>query len=139
VGSETALPLSNSTGTYTCSPTCVPPVTPPFGYDRLPTRNSRKQRVGRHILSATTLNLVHPSILPSIHPLIHLHYIGHSSLISIMPLPETMRGVVLKGAFNVKVERRPVPRVEKDTDAVMRVHLAGLCGGSSGLPGENVL
>ncbi|RSH82824.1 hypothetical protein EHS25_005814 [Saitozyma podzolica] len=48
-----------------------------------------------------------------------------------------MRGVVLKGAFNVKVERRPVPRVEKDTDAVMRVHLAGLCGGSSGLPGEN--
>jgi hypothetical protein len=38
-----------------------------------------------------------------------------------MSLPQTMRAVVLKGRFKVKVEERQVPRVEEDTDVVMKV------------------
>lgn len=40
----------------------------------------------------------------------------------------TMKAVVLRGDFNVKVEDVPVPHVEKDSDVVIKVHLAGLCG-----------
>lgn len=39
-----------------------------------------------------------------------------------------MKAVVLRGDFNVKIEDVPVPHVEKDSDVVIKVHLAGLCG-----------
>ncbi|TXT11080.1 hypothetical protein VHUM_01831 [Vanrija humicola] len=43
-------------------------------------------------------------------------------------LPATMRAVVINGPFDVKVKEVPVPKLEKDTDVLIKVHLAGLCG-----------
>ena len=43
-------------------------------------------------------------------------------------LPATMRGVVMYGPDDVRVEDRPVPRVRKPTDAVIRVDAACICG-----------
>lgn len=45
-----------------------------------------------------------------------------------MGLPETMRAVVLKGDFEVAVEDRPVPKLQKAEDAILKVSAAGLCG-----------
>ncbi|RMZ80236.1 hypothetical protein DV738_g2902, partial [Chaetothyriales sp. CBS 135597] len=39
-----------------------------------------------------------------------------------------MRAVVFKGPFEVQVEDRPIPKVEKPTDAVLKVSSSGLCG-----------
>ncbi|KAL7423837.1 hypothetical protein Q5752_001421 [Cryptotrichosporon argae] len=45
-----------------------------------------------------------------------------------MTPPATMRAVVIHGPFDVKVETVPVPKIEHPTDAIIKVHLAGLCG-----------
>lgn len=45
-------------------------------------------------------------------------------------IPETMRGVVIKAPYNVKVETLPVPKLQADTDVLIKVHVAGLCGTS---------
>jgi threonine dehydrogenase-like Zn-dependent dehydrogenase len=47
-------------------------------------------------------------------------------------IPATMKAVVLKEPFNIKIEEVPTPKVEKDTDVVIKVHMAGLCGASTG-------
>ncbi|BEJ07923.1 hypothetical protein CcaverHIS641_0500080 [Cutaneotrichosporon cavernicola] len=39
-----------------------------------------------------------------------------------------MKAVVLKGPFDVKVEDRPTPTVQEDTDVIIKVTMAGLCG-----------
>lgn len=39
-----------------------------------------------------------------------------------------MNAVVFYGAFNVAVEKRPIPAIRDDTDAIVRVTTAGLCG-----------
>ncbi|KJX98227.1 alcohol dehydrogenase like protein [Zymoseptoria brevis] len=43
-------------------------------------------------------------------------------------LPKTMRAVVFKGDYHVEVEDRPVPRIQKSTDAILRVTSTALCG-----------
>lgn len=43
-------------------------------------------------------------------------------------LPATMRAVVLKNPFEVIVEDRPTPKIEGDTEAVIKVYQSGLCG-----------
>ena len=45
-------------------------------------------------------------------------------------IPKTMRAVVLKAPFDVKVETIPVPTIQDDTDVLVKVLQAGLCGGS---------
>ncbi|KAF2102462.1 GroES-like protein [Rhizodiscina lignyota] len=45
-----------------------------------------------------------------------------------MGLPEKMRAVILKGDFEVAVEDRPVPKIQKPTDVILKVSAAGLCG-----------
>ncbi|KAK5173272.1 uncharacterized protein LTR77_001953 [Saxophila tyrrhenica] len=45
-----------------------------------------------------------------------------------MGLPEKMRAVVFKGDYKVEVEDRPTPKVQKQTDAVIRVTSTALCG-----------
>lgn len=45
-----------------------------------------------------------------------------------MGLPEKMRAVILKGDFEVAVEDRPVPKIQKPEDAILKVSAAGLCG-----------
>lgn len=39
-----------------------------------------------------------------------------------------MDAVVWKGKCHVEVERVPIPRLEDDGDAIVRIELAGLCG-----------
>jgi len=39
-----------------------------------------------------------------------------------------MRGVVLYGAGDVRVEDRPDPRIEQPTDAVIRLAATCVCG-----------
>lgn len=39
-----------------------------------------------------------------------------------------MRAVVLKKAGVVVTEEVPIPRLQSDTDVLIRVHVAGLCG-----------
>lgn len=39
-----------------------------------------------------------------------------------------MDALVLQSPYNIAVQRCPVPRIEADTDAIVRVELAGLCG-----------
>ena len=46
-------------------------------------------------------------------------------------LPSTMKAVVLKGNYSVQVEEVPVPELQADSDVLVQVHLAGLCGGFS--------
>jgi threonine dehydrogenase-like Zn-dependent dehydrogenase len=43
-------------------------------------------------------------------------------------IPATMRAVVIHGPHSVKVETIPVPKIDKATDVLIKVHLAGLCG-----------
>ena len=43
-------------------------------------------------------------------------------------IPETMKAVVLKAPFDIKIEQRPTPKIEKCTDVIIKVHQAGLCG-----------
>ncbi|EHY54764.1 hypothetical protein HRR83_004107 [Exophiala dermatitidis] len=45
-----------------------------------------------------------------------------------MSLPATMRAVVLKGDYQVAVEDRPVPKIQKPTDAILKVSSTALCG-----------
>lgn len=40
----------------------------------------------------------------------------------------TMKAVVFHGAFDVKVEDAPIPVLQNDTDAIVKVRTAGLCG-----------
>lgn len=42
--------------------------------------------------------------------------------------PKTMKAVVLQKAGVVAVEDVPIPRLQKDTDVLIKVHVAGLCG-----------
>ncbi|KAJ9609073.1 hypothetical protein H2200_006844 [Cladophialophora chaetospira] len=42
--------------------------------------------------------------------------------------PSTMRAVVLKGDFEVAVEDRPYPKIQKPTDAILKVTSTALCG-----------
>ena len=48
-----------------------------------------------------------------------------------MSIPESMKGVVLVEPFKVQVREEPTPRIQEDKDAIIKVHLAGLCGKSS--------
>ena len=47
---------------------------------------------------------------------------------TIVQLPSEMKAVVLKEPFKVLVEQRPLPQIQLDTDIIMKVHYAGLCG-----------
>ncbi|KAK3670411.1 hypothetical protein LTR78_009651 [Recurvomyces mirabilis] len=42
--------------------------------------------------------------------------------------PKTMRAVILKSDFKVAVEDRPVPTIQKPTDAILKVTSTALCG-----------
>lgn len=46
----------------------------------------------------------------------------------IQDLPATMKAVVLKEPYKIKVEDVPTPKIERETDVIMKVHMAGLCG-----------
>lgn len=48
--------------------------------------------------------------------------------------PKTMKAVVLKKAFEIVTEERPVPTVEDDTDVVVKVSMSALCGSGALLP-----
>ena len=39
-----------------------------------------------------------------------------------------MKAVVFRGPFDVKVEDCPIPTIKDDTDAIVKVATAGLCG-----------
>lgn len=39
-----------------------------------------------------------------------------------------MSAVVFDGLYKVSVHERPVPQVQDDRDAIIKVHAAGLCG-----------
>lgn len=39
-----------------------------------------------------------------------------------------MKAVILKAPYNVKVEVRPTPELQQDTDVIIKVTMAGLCG-----------
>lgn len=41
-----------------------------------------------------------------------------------------MDAVILRGPFNITIERRPKPVIENPTDAIVKVALAGICGRS---------
>lgn len=45
-----------------------------------------------------------------------------------MALPKTMRAVVLKADYEVAVEDRPVPTIQKSTDVILKVTSTALCG-----------
>lgn len=40
----------------------------------------------------------------------------------------TMRAVVFKGPYEVAVEERPIPKIQEDTDIVVKVAYTALCG-----------
>lgn len=40
----------------------------------------------------------------------------------------TMDAVVFIEPYKVEVQRRPVPEIEQDTDAIVKIELSGLCG-----------
>ncbi|CDM35963.1 hypothetical protein DTO013E5_5466 [Penicillium roqueforti] len=40
----------------------------------------------------------------------------------------SMKAVVFRGPFDIRVEQKPRPRIQDDTDAIIRVTLAGICG-----------
>jgi threonine dehydrogenase-like Zn-dependent dehydrogenase len=44
-------------------------------------------------------------------------------------LPPSMKAVIVKEPFNVKVEEIPTPKIEKANDAIIKTSIAGLCGG----------
>ena len=39
-----------------------------------------------------------------------------------------MQAVVYEGPFNIVVKEKPKPVIVDDTDAVLKVHIAGICG-----------
>lgn len=41
-----------------------------------------------------------------------------------------MKGVVIKGVRTVAVEDVPMPKIETDTDVILKTRLSGLCGES---------
>ncbi|KAI3405432.1 hypothetical protein KGF56_001776 [Candida oxycetoniae] len=43
-------------------------------------------------------------------------------------LPEVMKAVVYHGPFDVQVEDRATPKIEKPDDAIVKVQFSGLCG-----------
>lgn len=43
-------------------------------------------------------------------------------------LPETMKAVVFHGARDVRVEDQPTPKIENDSDAIIKIKSAALCG-----------
>ena len=45
-------------------------------------------------------------------------------------LPTSMKAVVCKAPFEVVVEQRPVPKILDPRDAILKVLISGLCGGS---------
>jgi len=45
-------------------------------------------------------------------------------------LPPTMKAVIVKEPFVVKVEEIPTPKIEKPNDAIIKTDIAGLCGTS---------
>lgn len=60
----------------------------------------------------------------------------HSSINPTFALPSSqrctvkmsMKALVLKGPYDVKVEQRAIPRCKEPTDVVVKVRTAGLCG-----------
>lgn len=45
-----------------------------------------------------------------------------------MAIPSTMKGVTLTAPYHISIQEHPTPKIEMDGDAIIRVHLAGLCG-----------
>ena len=45
-----------------------------------------------------------------------------------MSLPKTMKAVVLMAPYKVAVTDEPTPSILEPRDAIIKVHLAGLCG-----------
>ncbi len=43
-------------------------------------------------------------------------------------LRNTMRAMVYRGPYKVRVEEKPVPRIEHPNDAIVRVTHAAICG-----------
>ncbi|CAK9441465.1 uncharacterized protein LODBEIA_P53330 [Lodderomyces beijingensis] len=43
-------------------------------------------------------------------------------------IPETMKAVVFHGPFDVQVEDRATPKIQKPDDVILKVHYSGLCG-----------
>ncbi|KAJ5678632.1 hypothetical protein N7462_006876 [Penicillium macrosclerotiorum] len=41
---------------------------------------------------------------------------------------ETMQAVVYEGPFNIVVKEKPKPQIIDETDAILKVHVAGICG-----------
>lgn len=41
---------------------------------------------------------------------------------------QTMRAVVFKGPHKVELEDRPVPKIQADTDIIVKVIYSALCG-----------
>jgi hypothetical protein len=48
------------------------------------------------------------------------HDIAHHSLYTIMTIPATMKAIIAQGLYKVGVEDVPVPRIEKDTDVILK-------------------
>jgi hypothetical protein len=46
-------------------------------------------------------------------------------------LPKTMKAIVIKEPYNIKVEDVPTPEIKSPNDAIIKVVYAGLCGTSS--------
>lgn len=42
--------------------------------------------------------------------------------------PATMRAVVYKGPYEVSVEDKPYPKIQNETDCILRVTTSALCG-----------
>lgn len=40
----------------------------------------------------------------------------------------SMKAVVIKGPYEVKVEDRPIPKCVNPTDVVVKIRTSGLCG-----------
>lgn len=43
-------------------------------------------------------------------------------------MSDTMKAVVFKGPHQIAIEERPVPKVQVDTDVIVKVALTALCG-----------
>lgn len=46
----------------------------------------------------------------------------------VVKIPKTMKAVVFHGARDIRVEDRPVPTLQNDTDAIIKITSAALCG-----------
>lgn len=45
-----------------------------------------------------------------------------------MSLPTEMKAVVIHGPRDIRVDTKPVPKIEKPNDAIVKVIVAGICG-----------